>query len=338
MTRIATHDGTFHCDEALACYMLLKLHPEATIVRTRDPEIYNACEFVVDVGGVYHEETNRFDHHQRGFTETLSSLYPIKLSSAGLVYKHFGAAVILKLYPQLAMKESVAVFVKMYERLIASVDAIDNGLAQYENLDQAPLYEINSHLASRVARLNSPWGVEEDSDQQMKRFMRAVEITGTEFAEMLESICLNWLPMRSLAMDVLEKRFSAHTSGKILVMETGFPWKEQIMELELEQEIPVDQRPLYALYPDSAGAWRIQSIPECSWKPFSQRKGLPEPWRGVRDEQLSTLSGIPGCVFVRKSKSTGISPNVCIDASGFIGANKTFEGAMKMAVAALDFQ
>lgn len=40
-------------------------------------------------------------------------------------------------------------------------------------------------------------------------------------------------------------------------------------------------------------------------------------WHGVRDEALSELSGIPGCVFVH--------------ASGFIGGNKTFDGAMEMA-------
>ena len=40
-------------------------------------------------------------------------------------------------------------------------------------------------------------------------------------------------------------------------------------------------------------------------------------WRGVRDEELSKLSGIPGCIFVH--------------ASGFIGGNETYEGALEMA-------
>ena len=37
---------------------------------------------------------NRFDHHQRGFEETISKDYSIKLSSAGLVYKHYGREVL----------------------------------------------------------------------------------------------------------------------------------------------------------------------------------------------------------------------------------------------------
>lgn len=39
--KIGTHNGMFHCDEALACFML-KLLPEykdAEIVRSRDPKV-----------------------------------------------------------------------------------------------------------------------------------------------------------------------------------------------------------------------------------------------------------------------------------------------------------
>jgi uncharacterized UPF0160 family protein len=41
----------------------------------------------------YDEATNRFDHHQREFTGVLEG-YQTKLSSAGLVYKHFGHDII----------------------------------------------------------------------------------------------------------------------------------------------------------------------------------------------------------------------------------------------------
>lgn len=39
---------------------------------------------------------------------------------------------------------------------------------------------------------------------------------------------------------------------------------------------------------------------------FENRRSLPSAWRGVRDDALSQLSGIPDCVFVH--------------AGGFIGA------------------
>ena len=35
------------------------------IVRTRDPVKLEPCDIVVDVGGVYDPNTQRYDHHQR---------------------------------------------------------------------------------------------------------------------------------------------------------------------------------------------------------------------------------------------------------------------------------
>ena len=55
---------------------------------------------------------------------------------------------------------------------------------------------------------------------------------------------------------------------------------------------------------------------------FENRKDLPDAWKGVRDQQLDEVSGIPGCVFVH--------------ANGFIGGNKTFEGALSMAKKAVE--
>lgn len=39
--KIGTHNGVFHCDEVLACYMLKKLplYKDADIVRTRDEAV-----------------------------------------------------------------------------------------------------------------------------------------------------------------------------------------------------------------------------------------------------------------------------------------------------------
>lgn len=39
--RIGTHSGVFHCDEALACFMLKQLpeYTDAEIIRTRDQKV-----------------------------------------------------------------------------------------------------------------------------------------------------------------------------------------------------------------------------------------------------------------------------------------------------------
>lgn len=61
MMKIGTHSGQFHCDEALACFMLKQLpeYEDAEIVRTRDEEILQTCDIVVDVGAVYDHESKR---------------------------------------------------------------------------------------------------------------------------------------------------------------------------------------------------------------------------------------------------------------------------------------
>ena len=51
-------------------------------------------DLVVDVGGEYDVERNRFDHHQRGFEETFNSNFKTKLSGSGLIFKHFGLEVL----------------------------------------------------------------------------------------------------------------------------------------------------------------------------------------------------------------------------------------------------
>jgi uncharacterized UPF0160 family protein len=47
LKKIGTHNGVFHCDEALACYMLKQLpeYRDAEIVRTRDMSvrIFHLC-------------------------------------------------------------------------------------------------------------------------------------------------------------------------------------------------------------------------------------------------------------------------------------------------------
>lgn len=62
---------------------------------------------------------------------------------------------------------------------------------------------------------------------------------------------------------------------------------------------------MYVLYPDETGGqWRIQAVPVAP-ESFASRKALPEAWRGLRDDALSGVADVPGCVFVH--------------ASGFIG-------------------
>ncbi|CAE6421621.1 unnamed protein product [Rhizoctonia solani] len=310
---IGTHNGTFHCDEALAVFMLrlTKEYAGASVTRTRDPKILETCDIVVDVGAVYDPEKLQFDHHQRGFTEIFGNGFKTKLSSAGLIYKHFGPEIIAN---KLQLDPTDA------KDFIEAIDGIDNGVLQYPS-EIPPAYRNRTDLSSRVGHLNPRWNESVDSDGVNARFQKASELTGTEFLGRLDYLANAWLPARDLVSSALAARTQVDPTGHIILFEQFAPWKEHLFELESNLSISGDQKPIYVLYPDETGGnWRIQAVP-VSPDSFESRKALPEAWRGVRDAQLDEVTGIPGGIFVH--------------ASGFIGGNKTQEGVLAMAQKAL---
>ena len=50
MKTIVTHDGSFHADDVFAVATLLKLFPDANVIRTRDTSVIERADVVVDVG------------------------------------------------------------------------------------------------------------------------------------------------------------------------------------------------------------------------------------------------------------------------------------------------
>uniref|UniRef100_A0A914Q4Q9 Uncharacterized protein n=1 Tax=Panagrolaimus davidi TaxID=227884 RepID=A0A914Q4Q9_9BILA len=322
---IGTHDGKFHCDEVFGC-VLLKTLPEfqsSSIVRTRDPEILKQCKLILDVGGVYDPSKLRFDHHQREFNETMKTLksldYDTKLSSAGLIYHYFGKRVLANLL-HLELNNHYEIinklYAKLYEDFVHAVDAIDNGISQY---DGTPRYKLSSTLNSRVSDLNPAWN-ESDVSPDIQ-FQKAMKIVEEEFFAKVKYAYHSWLPALEIIDKAVEKRFENHPSGKVLVLaDGGCPWKEHFFNIEAEKSLQ-GENISYVCYPDNNKNWRIQAIPVDAFSAFSNRCPLPETWRGYRDKELSDIAGIEGCIFVHSS--------------GFIGGHQTKEGVLKMADKAL---
>jgi len=315
---IGTHSGTFHCDEALACYML-KLLPEfkaAEVVRSRDPKVLEELPVLVDVGGVYDAGKHRYDHHQRGFNEVFGRGFNVKLSSAGLVYKHFGKRIISQVTGITDEKKIDVLFLKVYDGFIQALDGIDNGVEMIDG-GGPKKYRISTDLSSRVKYLNPAWN--EDNSDIQERFERAMALTGSEFKACLSRYTKSWLPAREVVQKAILDRKNVHSSGSIVLLEAYCSWQSHLFDLEQELKLLKGSEPptlLYVLYPDSSGKWRIQCVPECEGS-FISRLPLPESWRGLRGEELSKKSKIPGCVFAH--------------ANGFMGGNATKEGVLAMA-------
>ncbi|KAL2264445.1 hypothetical protein VTK26DRAFT_10 [Humicola hyalothermophila] len=336
---IGTHNGHFHADEALAVYMLRKHVPAyagARLVRTRDPKLLDECHTVVDVGGEYEPARNRYDHHQRSFATCFPDRQT-RLSSAGLVYLHFGRGIIARRLGQPEDSEQVGtVWRKLYESFIEALDAHDNGIAAYDaaGLEAAGLQKKFSDggftLGALVGRRNPNWNdpIPGDPAEAQRaedaRFEQASERIGEEFDLDLDYFTKAWLPAREVVAEAFAARQEYDSQGRIVVLKRqSAPWKDHLYALEEQQPEGLGQV-LYVLYPEKPvpdAKWRIQCVPVAK-DSFQSRKPLPEAWRGFRDEELDGIAGVSGSVFVH--------------ASGFIGGNKTFEGALAMAKKALD--
>jgi uncharacterized UPF0160 family protein len=336
---IGTHNGHFHADEALAVHMLRTHVPTyggAGLVRTRDPALLAECHTVVDVGGEYSPEANRYDHHQRTFDTTFPGR-PTKLSSAGLVYMHFGRDIIARRLGDGANDAHVdLLYRKIYENFIEALDAHDNGISVYDSssLKSAgvePRFSAGGFtLGAMVGRLNPNWNDPVAGDREAvqraedERFEAASARIGEEFDRDLDYYARAWLPARAVVETAFRQREKHDAEGRILVLEgTSCPWKDHLYALE--EEAGEAGRVVYVLYPENPtpdAKWRIQCVP-VEKDSFQSRKPLPEAWRGVRDQQLDEVAGLqPGAVFVH--------------ASGFIGGHKTFEGVLQMAKKALE--
>lgn len=320
---IGTHSGTFQADEAMGVWMLRQTptYRNSKVIRSRDPQVLQGLDIVLDVGGVYDHEVLRYDHHQRDYDERFRPHQCTKLSAAGLIYRHYGKDVIRAHYPGLAQQESLLewVYTRLYENLLEALDAIDTGVEPADELR----YKDSTGLASRVGRLNPRWNEIDETTGQApdpdQRFEQASALCGNDFVDVLTKMVESDLPARSFVEVALLARKETDPSGEILKFESGgMPWTHHLYDLEKEHA--VDPVIKFVLYTDQAGMWRVQCV-TVEGKQFENRLSLPQEWRGVRDEDLVSVTKIPGSRFCH--------------AAGFIGGNDTYEGALAMAKEAL---
>ncbi|KOM58214.1 hypothetical protein LR48_Vigan11g124800 [Vigna angularis] len=221
LKRVGTHNGSFHCDEALGCFMIRLTHKfnNAEIVRTRDPQVLEGLDAVLDVGGVYDPARDRYDHHQKGFEEVFGHGFSTKLSSAGLVYKHFGKEIIAKELKVDDVQQDVHhIYLAVYKSFMEAIDAIDNGINRYDT-DLPPKYLNNTHLSSRVGRLNLDWtDPDQSAEKENEAFQRAMALAGSEFLDSVRFHVKSWLPARSIVMENIAARQTVDPSGEILVL------------------------------------------------------------------------------------------------------------------------
>ncbi len=279
MKKIVTHNGNFHADDVFAVATLQlyldKIGEKYKVIRTRDQEIVEAGDFVVDVGGVYDEDINRYDHHQESFKET--GLYKIPYSSFGLVWKHFG----------LSICENKNVWKKITADFVTVIDANDNGintaLPTIENLSPiSPEKFVLSWMPSEKNRTQETlYSGFIESVRFAKGFLeRNIErnIAKEELRDEFETTIKN------------KKNIFRTDSVKALVLPKPLPWKDF-----LDEENDFD----FMIYQGDNDDWIAQSV--ATSKNSMKPKVVKRSWVGLTNEVLSEKSGVKDLVFYHKT-------------------------------------
>ncbi|MGL4798492.1 MAG: MYG1 family protein [Cellulosilyticaceae bacterium] len=290
MTKMAVHNGVFHADDVFAVAMMKGIKDDLEVIRTRNEEVLGTCDIVADVGG------GQYDHHQ---ADKVLREDEIPYCAFGLLWKDFGKDYVQKQFPDLKDEKQIEEVVQNvgYE-FISQIDASDNGV-------DVNTYEIPITTISNVISSFMPFGaVGEEVD---KAFFEAVAFAEQFFYKIVRKYVEHFFNR-----NYIESQLHAQPikDTHILVLEEHVGWKDALLHLDTDEDV------YFVVFQDITGSWRVQTVPK-STKGFEARYDLPETWGGLREEELTELTGIAGCIFCHPSF--------------FICGNATKEGALEMA-------
>ena len=263
-----THDGSFHADEVTACSLLLLfgLIDRGQIKRTRDPKELAMCDYVCDVGNLYHPQSRRFDHHQVD--------YKGPLSSAGMIL--------------LYLKEQGILDAHLYDHfnrtLVLGVDAHDTGVARIEWGTTTFSQVVSNFLPVRYGA---------SAEEMREAFLSAVDFV-VGHLDRLKQRFYYALECQSIVKQVMAG------AGYSLVFDQAIPWMDSFFELEGERH------PAQFLIMPSGEHWKLRGIPPTLNERMKVRRLLPKTWAGFRDEELKKISGVQGAVFCHKGRFISI--------------------------------
>lgn len=296
---IATHGGKFHSDDvfAVAVLKLIFSDKKITLLRTRDEEFIKNANYVVDIGGVYDAENNKFDHHQIGGAGEREN--GIQYASFGLVWKKFGE--------QLCGSKEVALYLD--KKIVQSVDAGDNGI----DISKAIFSEVFPYTIGSIINSYRPTWKETEKDLN-DEFENVVEFAKSVLEREIE-IASHIIEAQKIVGEYYK---NAEDKRLIILDNENDSFGREIVGGKLLEY----SEPIYAVtYRPDAGNWQTVAINK-SQNTFEARKSLPEAWRGLRDEELSKVTGLDDVVFCHRT--------------GFMCVSKSKESAIKLAKMALE--
>jgi len=296
---IITHSDTFHCDEVMGTAMLEYLYgTELQILRTRDEEklikIQNdefSKYITLDVGQIYDPERKLYDHHQTTFTEKWDdSKASTPLSSCGLIWKHYGVAIINKKLEEIDFLKNFNDTMKhdFYYYFVHGIDANDNGVSKYDNPGKSK-YLNSLELGWVINKFNSDNVY--DNEKQLVQFRKAVNHCKNVLEIALE---------KSLRHSIIYEKdknnfkidYSLKTNPEILIVKSRYDCINEYL-----YEIDPNQETKFIIVPRGTDQKQIWTVN----KRGSQFENLVKI---ISQDKATALVG-DKCVFVHKARFTG---------------------------------
>ncbi|GMU73905.1 MAG: UPF0160 protein [Candidatus Campbellbacteria bacterium] len=272
--RIVTHNAGFHADDvfAVATLALLLGDDNIEVVRTRDQSLIDAGDYVLDVGFVYDEAKNRFDHHQEVGAGMRDNGIPY--ASFGLVWKKFGV--------QVCGSQEVAD--RIDTRLVQQVDAYDNGTKLFS------LNERNTppFLVQDVMSLFEPMWRESRSNDE--GFLEAVELAKKILTRLIVS-AKGEIEIKTIVDDAYEKA----PNKQLIVFDESLVVDRILVALFLGAHPDT----LYFIRKHEGGRWQLVCVVDPPMYD-DNRKPLPDAWRGKQEAELAAVTGVPDAYFCHR--------------------------------------
>lgn len=274
--KIVTHSGNFHADEVFACAALsLLFHGEIEIVRSRDPKLWEQGDIVVDVGGRYSENEDRFDHHQEGGAGVRENGIPY--ASFGLVWKRYGEELAGLAHATRAIDE----------RLVQPIDAGDNGVETYVKHGEVSPYLVSDAIAS----FRGVWNETRTADEGFSEALMVAK-------KILEREII-FMRAEEEGTTRVEETYARAEDKRIIVLDDHYPWYRALSS---------HPEPLYVVKPDrdNGGKWKIEAVRDDT-RSFKNRKDLPLAWAGKKDEELAHISGVSDAIFCHNKRFVAVA-------------------------------
>ncbi|MBU4480228.1 MYG1 family protein [Patescibacteria group bacterium] len=271
--KLVTHNNRFHTDDVFATAVLLimldKEIKDVEIIRTRDKSVIESGDYVYDVGLIYDEEKNRFDHHQEGGAEQRENGIPY--SSFGLVWKKFGT--------QICGSEKIAE--KIDKKMAQPIDSMDNGVEIYKSVHP----EIHPYMLMDIIFAFDPSWPEKESFDNL--FVQAVDLA----KKLLQREIVKMKNLEKAEKE-LAKVYTKTEDKRIIVLDENYPW-ENILNKYSE--------PLFVVKPRNGESWSVKAVRDDIYS-FKNRKSFPENWAGKADEELAKITGVEDAIFCHNHK------------------------------------